>query len=163
MTTMTMSPTTHSFPVPVTIQAIRRDNSQTLKNVFVSEEKKRLLEQRRMKSRLEDIQSNRTKARKAVMHNEFFRLEQYLEADGQEWSWTSPMLDDEEDDYYTFESELDINGMNCKSCGNYIPTFANKEEYLELLASMGMTENDTQAKAFKYREYPACIVCKCKC
>jgi len=122
------------------------------------------LDEARFRTELEKVQNNCTISRKKVMNKELHRLAMYEEPTG-EWVVASDDFDtdDEADDGYCHPaSNIEICGMNCLKCGDYIPEFKSKDDYIKLLASLGLDEIMIQARVFRYRGYQDGIVCKCK-
>jgi hypothetical protein len=146
--------------------------------IRLSKEKSLLLQQRRIQSRIEDIQSENTKARKKKMNEEFARLEMYVESTDlnpvpgenednvvEEWNVVLYSHTEEEDEDYFYEDPLfKINGRNCKKCGDYIDDFNNDPEvYRQFIVENGWDEPHLQpyAKDLNFFVKPVCIVCKC--
>jgi len=137
--------------------------------VQLSKEKSLLLQQRRIQSRLEDIQSENTKARKKKMNEEFARLEMYVESTDlnvvEEWNVILYSHTEEEDEDYFYEDPIfKINGRNCKKCGDYIDDFNNDPDvYRQFIVESGWDEPHLQpyAKDLNFFVKPVCIVCKC--
>ena len=146
--------------------------------IRLSEEKRLLLQQRRIQSRIEDIQSENTKARKKKMNEEFARLEMYVESTDlnpvpgenehnvvEEWNVVLYSHTEEEDEDYFYEDPIfKINGRNCKKCGDYIDDFNNDPEvYRKFIVDIGWDEQHLQpyAKDLNFFVKPVCIVCKC--
>ena len=112
---------------------------------------------------VESFQVEKAKRIKNKMHEELARLELDEEADGEEWNVT--LWPDQTDEDYEDDPLFNINGRNCKKCGDYIVNFNNNQEiYQKHIAEFGWDQSTLNGfiKNMNFFVKPQCIVCECK-